>query len=88
MYVYTTLTGLVHVYVCITARGNVLLYVFILGVDSAVVTATLTELQKAGYDSWRTTVGGPGVGLHYGEQSETFVIPGPLRTRAELCHIL
>ena len=48
----------------------------------------MEDLKKEGYDCWQTAIGGPGVGLHFGEPDSHFSIPPALQSRAKLCNIL
>ena len=65
-------------------------FVYILIPDFAVekVDKVLSDLRAAGFDCWKTIVGGPGVGLHFGEPNTNFTIPPALQSRAKLCNIL
>jgi len=58
------------------------------GVAEEKVEKVLSDLRHVGFDCWKTTVGGPGVGLHHGEPNTDFTIPPALQSRAKLCHIL
>ena len=61
---------------------------FIADVSMDETEHVMEDLKKEGYDCWQTAIGGPGVGLHFGEPDSHFSIPPALQSRAKLCNIL
>ncbi|XP_067937577.1 mevalonate kinase-like [Watersipora subatra] len=52
------------------------------------VETVIGEVKQQGFDCWKTVIGGPGVGLHFGEPNSDFTIPLALQSRAKMCNIL
>lgn len=62
--------------------------IILVDVSEEQVETVIGEVKQQGFDCWKTVIGGPGVGLHFGEPNSDFTIPLALQSRAKMCNIL